>query len=162
MFLALISTLGRAEPSPSSFPEGESRPVLGIVIGAPTGLSIGWALSTRFLVQLHGGVTAGDLSPVATLDVCYRLPEVLGGKAVPFVVYTGLGLQANGKPLGPGPSRAYDPIAVRVPFGIEVLGSSLPLLGQSGRTRLFAEVAPGIGLVEENRAVLSAAIGLRL
>ncbi|MBI2375461.1 MAG: hypothetical protein HYV07_15805 [Deltaproteobacteria bacterium] len=140
----------------------EDRPVVGLVIGAPTGVTASWTVSGRFVVSVGVGLSAGDQTPMGTFDVCYRLPEALGGSALPFVLYVGVGTQLNGKPLAPGATRPADLVAARVPVGVEALGAPITALGLMGRTRVFVEIAPGIGLVDENRAVLSAAFGLRL
>jgi len=127
---------------------GAHGPELGIIIGAPTGLSgklwigdrtaidgaVAWSLSDNDKMHIHGDYLIHDWNLLGVTDGTVPFYYGAGGRIV----------------LGGDKTR----FGVRIPFGIGYYPSSIPI-------GLFIELVPVLDLVPDTDLDMDAAIGIR-
>ncbi len=142
-----------AEP-PITLAEGPTGAGVGIILGEPTGFSASWR---RDGPSTFDGAVAWSV-PESRLhlhaDYLHELISFRDPAApvVEFPVYVGIGPRLH---LGDGPSTASSIIGIRVPVGLGVEASDVPVEG-------FFELVPVVGLYPSTRMDFDAALGVRV
>ena len=128
---------------------------VGVLLGAPTGLSVAY----RFDAPRHA-VAGGLAWSVSSRDVQVHLDyqlvlqryESVEVDTVDFPLYIGVGARFRA---GDSPYRNDPNFGLRVPFGVAVHPKSLPIEG-------FVEVAPIVGLFPDTTVYVDAGFGVRV
>ncbi|MBK9644544.1 MAG: hypothetical protein IPO67_05240 [Deltaproteobacteria bacterium] len=142
-------------PSPIQLAERPEGLGVGVLLGAPTGLSVAY----RFDDPRHA-VAAGLAWSVSSRDVQLHLDyqlvlqryESVEVDTVDFPLYIGVGARFRA---GDSPYRNDPNFGLRVPFGVAVHPKSLPIEG-------FVEVAPIVGLFPDTTVYVDAGFGVRV
>lgn len=129
---------------------------LGIVLGLPTGISLGWRPGdvVNYDAAVAWSFDKGTLALHA--DALFTLSE-LQTDDIPdtkFPVWVGIGprLRVGDEEVPTGESEVS--LGVRVPFGMSAIHENLPL-------EAFLEVAPGVQAFPETVMTFDIAVGLR-
>ena len=128
---------------------------VGVLLGAPTGLSVAY----RFDDPRHA-VAGGLAWSVSSRDVQVHLDYQLVLQryeseevdTVDFPLYVGVGARFRA---GDSPYKNDPNFGLRVPFGVAVHPKSLPIEG-------FVEVAPIVGLFPDTTVYVDAGFGVRV
>ena len=127
---------------------------LGFILGEPTGLSAAWRGdgSASFDAALAWSVPDQRLH--LHVDYLYEVVSFRDPAApsVVFPVYVGVGPRLH---LGDGGSSSYSLLGVRVPVGLGIQATEVPVEG-------FVELAPVLGLYPSTRMDFDAALGVRV
>lgn len=145
MHLALLALLSPALAQDQGFG-------IGIVLGEPTGVSLGIGLNQAGSLQSHIAWSLGRDALRANLDYLYSpvtKPVPDGGFSLGF--YVGGGVVVAVEDDGP---RADVGLGVRVPIGLKLLPNGAPV-------DVFAEVAPGVYLLPYTDMLVEGGIGVR-
>lgn len=142
-------------PSPITLAERPEGLGVGVLLGAPTGLSVAY----RFDDPRHA-VAAGLAWSVSSRDVQLHLDYQLVLQryeseevdTVDFPLYVGVGARFRA---GDSPYKNDPNLGLRVPFGVAVHPKTLPFEG-------FVEVAPIVGLFPDTTVYVDAAFGARV
>jgi hypothetical protein len=131
-------------------PAWADPPRFGLVVGEPNGATAAWTFAEPFALHVEVGHSLrDDASLLATADLVWRLPEVIGVEGL--VPWVGAGARFSSD-LAEG--EAPDRFGVRVPAGISYWADQ--------RVELFFEVAPALSFVPESKAALAVALGIRV
>lgn len=142
-------------PSPIQLAERPEGLGVGVLLGAPTGLSVAY----RFDDPRHA-VAAGLAWSVSSRDVQVHLDYQLVLQryeseevdTVDFPLYVGVGARFRA---GDSPYKNDPNFGLRVPVGVAVHPKSLPIEG-------FVEVAPIVGLFPDTTVYVDAGFGVRV
>ena len=142
-------------PSPIQLAERPEGLGVGVLLGAPTGLSVAY----RFDDPRHA-VAAGLAWSVSSRDVQLHLDYQLVLQryeseevdTVDFPLYVGVGARFRA---GDSPYKNDPNFGLRVPVGVAVHPKSLPIEG-------FVEVAPIVGLFPDTTVYVDAGFGVRV
>jgi hypothetical protein len=157
---ATLLCLGGALPLPAvaetpiSLAEGPQGVGVGIIIGEPTGLSATWRRDGPSTFAGAVAWSVPDSRLHLHVDYLYQIVSFRDPAApvVEFPVYVGVGPRLH---LGDGVSSRYSMLGVRVPVGLGVQASAVPVEG-------FFELAPVLGLYPSTRMDFDAALGVRV
>lgn len=127
----------------------------GIIAGEPLGVSLILPVLPRFALQAEFGYsTRDDAAILATFDLLWRVPELLGpvGTSAGFVFWTGVGVRfSTFLTDDQGPEKA----GIRIPVGVSYLTAD-------GTIELFIEVAPALNFAPELLGTLAGGVGMRV
>ncbi|MEY3212458.1 MAG: hypothetical protein RIT28_2939 [Pseudomonadota bacterium] len=142
-------------PSPIHLAERPEGLGVGVLLGAPTGLSVAY----RFDDPRHavaGGLAWSVSSRDVQLHLDYQLVltryESVEVDTVDFPLYVGVGARFRA---GDSPYKNDPNFGLRVPVGVAVHPKSLPIEG-------FVEVAPIVGLFPDTTVYVDAGFGVRV
>lgn len=157
MLLSLTSLALAASPIPdTAFTRNPEGVGIGLILGAPTGVSLAWRPGGRFMVD--GGVawsfsaTGKGWAQLHT-DVCIDLADLRTADLpdMHFPIWIGAGPRAR---LGDGTGYDAFNLAIRVPVAMGFWHDDVPVEG-------FVELAPGIGIFPSTEFTMDAAVGVR-
>lgn len=130
---------------------------VGIILGAPTGLSLGWrpGSALTYDAAVAWSFARGSLS--THFDVRTDIADA-GNKDFPdtsFPIYVGVGPRLRlGDAVADGQDADFD-LGIRVPVGMGIIHDNVPIEG-------FIELVPGVGLYPETTFLFDAALGIRM
>lgn len=143
--LLLLGTLAQAG-------EGGQGFGIGVVLGEPTGVTLGVGLTGKTSLQAHLAWSLGKDAVRANVDYLYHpvmkpIPD--GGFNLGF--YVGAGAVVGVWDDGPVADVA---LGVRVPIGLQLVPNGAPV-------DVFAEVAPGVYLLPYTDVLVEGGLGVR-
>ena len=159
--LLLLGALARAQDTTTAPPPLLSRDAegfgVGVILGAPTGLSFGWRPGNTLTYDgaVAWSFARGSLSTHvdARIDIADAGNEDFPDTSFP--IYIGVGPRLRlGDVVGDGQDADFD-LGIRVPVGMSVIHDNVPIEG-------FVELVPGIGLYPSTAFLFDAALGIRL
>jgi hypothetical protein len=130
---------------------------VGIILGAPTGLSLGWrpGNALTYDAAVAWSFARGSLS--THFDVRMDIADA-GNDDFPdtsFPIYVGVGPRLRlGDVVADGQDADFD-LGIRVPVGMGIIHDNVPIEG-------FVELVPGVGLYPETAFLFDAALGIRM
>lgn len=142
--VTVVAALSASAPSPVR---------VGLMIGEPISVTVGFTLSERFVLQADlGPSTASRLDAVAAADLVYTFPEFFQDKTDGdyFVPWIGLGMRYSA-----GEDEEPNRFGPRFPFGVSFFTSERAI-------EFFGSISPGLGLAPDLRATLDGGFGVRL
>jgi hypothetical protein len=142
-----------AEP-PITLSEGPSGAGLGFILGEPTGLSMSWRRDGPSTFAAAVAWSVPDSRLHLHVDYLYELVSFRDPAApvVEFPIYVGVGPRVH---LGDSASSRYSMLGVRVPVGLGIEATEVPVEG-------FFEFVPVLGLYPSTRMDFDAALGVRV
>lgn len=155
---ALLLMLSAASPAaaepPVTLADGPQGAGVGFILGEPTGLSLSWRGDGPSTFASAVAWSVPDSRLHLHIDYLYELVSFRDPAApvVEFPVYVGVGPRLH---LGDGASSKYSMIGVRVPVGLGVEATDVPVEG-------FFELVPVLGLYPSTRMDFDAALGVRV
>ena len=152
LVLALASSQAvSAKPSRIEPPKGIGA---GIVMGVPTGISLGYRSQSKsyFDAAFAWSVTQDSLH--IHFDSLFEVTQIVDPNApqYQFPLYTGLGLRVQVSPSGS--QKIYSILGIRAPIGITFLPQVAPF-------EVFVEFAPVLSIYPDTRMNYDGAIGAR-
>jgi hypothetical protein len=158
VWVSLAPRVARAEPrtledvGDDGGGPGRAGPFgLGLILGEPTGFSLKVAFSRDSAVQAHIGYGVGRRGKLLlAVDYLFHFTTAIGpvgraGRLSPYVGIGGhLGVRENDDAI----------LGLRIPIGLSFMISAAPL-------EVFAEVAPGMGVLPSTTVLVDGGLGLR-
>lgn len=126
---------------------------VGLLIGEPISVTVGFTLSERFVLHADlGPSTASRQDAVGAADLVYTFPEFFQDATDGdyFVPWMGLGMRYSA-----GKDEEPNRFGPRFPFGVSFFTAARSI-------EFFGSLSPGLGLAPDLRATLDGGIGVRL
>lgn len=128
---------------------------VGVLLGAPTGLSVAYRLDDprhAFAAGLAWSVSSRDVQLHLDYQLVLKRYENEEVDTVDFPLYVGVGARFRA---GDSPYRNDPNFGLRVPVGVAVHPKTVPIEG-------FVEVAPIVGLFPDTTVYVDAGFGVRV
>ena len=127
---------------------------VGIVMGVPTGISLGYRVSPKSYFDAAVAWSVTHDSVHIHVDSLFEITQIVDPNApqYQFPLYTGLGIRLQIAPANS--SQVYSLLGIRAPVGITFLPQVAPF-------EVFAEIAPVLSIYPSTRINFDGAIGAR-
>lgn len=156
--LLLLAAVAIAAPLPpaDAFTRDPEGVGIGLILGAPTGLSLAWRPGGRFMVD--SGIAwsfsaTGKGWAQIHADACVDIADLRTAELpdMHFPLWIGAGPRAR---IGGGTGYEAFNLAIRVPLAMGFWHTGVPIEG-------FVELAPGVGIFPQTEFTMDAAVGVR-